>query len=142
MATVRSVQNQYRGINAHLHSRLKSENEWANFHVNFICDVTRLMQPILFPLGYRAYTGQSLQIRRYAESGSNKESDYYHAVGICREDEQPVVWLELLSPSSIARLYAEGSVYRAKRGSPLQDGIPFVEIDFFHEHPPEPGAHP
>jgi hypothetical protein len=61
---VHAVSNQYRGINAHLHSYWQAEGGWNEFHTNHIADLTRLMRALLYPMGYTAHTEQSLQIRR------------------------------------------------------------------------------
>lgn len=69
-----SIKNQYRGINAHLHSYWQNEGGWDGFHTNHIADLMRLMRLQLLPLGYTAEIEQSLQIRRAAEL-SRPESD-------------------------------------------------------------------
>jgi Protein of unknown function (DUF4058) len=75
MAALRSVKNQYRGINAHLHSSLQAEGGWDSFHANHIADLMRLMSAQLLPMGYVADIQQSLQIRRLGESAGKPESD-------------------------------------------------------------------
>jgi hypothetical protein len=75
MATVRSSKNQYRGINAHLHSHWQHEGGWDSFHTNHIVDLMRLMRVQLMPLGYIAEIEQSLQIRRFGEPAGRPESD-------------------------------------------------------------------
>lgn len=68
-------QNQYRGLNAHLHSYLQSKKgDWENFHFQHILHINEVMMDVLEPLGYTASSQQSLQIRlangehRYPES--------------------------------------------------------------------------
>lgn len=75
VAPVRTVKNQYRGINAHLHSHFQSEGGWDSFHANHIADLMRLMKAQLLPLGYTADIEQSLQIRRLGEPAGKPESD-------------------------------------------------------------------
>jgi len=75
MSPVRSVKNQYAGINAHLNSWLQSESGWNSFHSNHIADLTRLMRVQLLPMGYSADTEQSLQIRRFGEEARTPKSD-------------------------------------------------------------------
>ncbi|MBC7815049.1 MAG: hypothetical protein H7175_28080, partial [Burkholderiales bacterium] len=75
MSPVRSVKNQYAGINAHLNSWLQSEGGWNSFHSNHIADLTRLMRAQLLPIGYSADTEQSLQIRRFGEEARTPKSD-------------------------------------------------------------------
>jgi Protein of unknown function (DUF4058) len=75
MTPIRAIKNQYRGINAHLHSYWQSEGGWDSFHANHIADLMRLMTAQLLPMGYVADIQQSLQIRRYDEPAGKPESD-------------------------------------------------------------------
>jgi len=75
MSEQQSVQNQFRGINPHLHSQLQADGNWDNFHVNHISDLTRFLQRDLRELGYLAQAEQSLQIRRRDETTRAPESD-------------------------------------------------------------------
>ncbi|MBC8171128.1 MAG: DUF4058 family protein [Anaerolineae bacterium] len=61
---VHVIKNQYRGINAHLHSIWQGMGGWSRFHTNHITDLLRVMRPLLLPLGYDAELEPSLQIRR------------------------------------------------------------------------------
>jgi len=62
--SLKSVRNQFLGINPLLHSQLQVGGGWDNFHVNHISDLTRFLQRDLRPMGYLAQAEQSLQIRR------------------------------------------------------------------------------
>lgn len=64
MNPVRSRVNQYRGVNAHLHSYWQGVGGWSRFHTNHITDLMRVLRPLLLPLGYDADVEPSLQIRR------------------------------------------------------------------------------
>lgn len=77
MAPVRSVRNQYPGINAHLHSFWQAVGGWSRFHTNHISDLLRVLRPLLLPLGYDADIEPSLQIRRIDDGGPDlrPESD-------------------------------------------------------------------
>lgn len=75
MAPLRTVVNQYYGINAHLHSYFQSEGGWDGFHTNHIADLMRLMRAQLLPMGYIADIEQSLQIRRAGEPIAKPKSD-------------------------------------------------------------------
>jgi hypothetical protein len=201
MSPIRSRKNQYRGINAHLHSLLQTSGGWEGFHTNHIADLTRLLQVQLIPMGYEADIEQSLQIRRIGESTKYPKSDvtiydpdpvrqrqpamalqastgelvlpipallnitedeleYYKAIAIYKtssgrqERGEPVVWIELLSPSNKPP-HRDFEHYREKRTDVLQTGMVFVEIDYLHQspstfealpnyytQPPEPDAHP
>jgi len=39
MKAVRSIKNQYIGINAHLHSLWQSEGGWDEFHIEFLWSI-------------------------------------------------------------------------------------------------------
>ncbi len=75
MTPVRSIKNQYRGINAHLHSYWQAEGGWDSFHANHITYLTAALKAQLLPLGYTAESQQSLQIRRFGEPAGKPESD-------------------------------------------------------------------
>jgi Protein of unknown function (DUF4058) len=64
-----SPNNQYMGINAHLHSHfLHSDSEgWEEFHSDHITDLTRAMNVQLMAMGYIARKERSLQIRYFDE---------------------------------------------------------------------------
>jgi len=74
MAALKTVLNQFRGINPLLHSQLQTEGGWDNFHVNHISDLTRFLQRDLRSMGYLAQAEQSLQIRRREEVTRSPES--------------------------------------------------------------------
>lgn len=61
---VRSIKNQYRGINAHLHSFLQSEGGWPEFHTRHIVHLADALKSILLPMGYTTAIEPSIQIRR------------------------------------------------------------------------------
>jgi len=75
MSALKSVRNQFLGINPHLHSRLQVDGNWDNFHVNHISDLTRYLQRDLRDIGYLAQAEQSLQIRRRDDKPRTPESD-------------------------------------------------------------------
>jgi hypothetical protein len=75
MTPVRSVKNQYQGINAHLHSYLQTERGWDEFHTSHIVHLTNLLKIQLLPMGYTAGIEQSLQIRRLGEPAGKPKSD-------------------------------------------------------------------
>jgi hypothetical protein len=64
---VRSVKNQYPGINAHLHSFWQGEGGWNNFHSPHITFLTTALNAALYPMGYTAKIEDSVQIRRADE---------------------------------------------------------------------------
>jgi hypothetical protein len=77
MAPMRSIRNQYLGINAHLHSFWQGVGGWSRFHANHLSDLLRTLRPLLLPIGYDADIEPSLQIRRIDDGGPNlrPESD-------------------------------------------------------------------
>lgn len=77
MGPVRSIRNQYLGINAHLHSFWQGMGGWGRFHTNHLSDLLRALRPRLLPLGYDADIEPSLQIRRLDDEGAiaHPESD-------------------------------------------------------------------
>ncbi|MBN1287320.1 MAG: DUF4058 family protein [Anaerolineae bacterium] len=72
---VRSVKNQYRGVNAHLQSYLQGEGDWPDFHTTHIVHLAGEMKTQLLPMGYTAAVQQSLQIRRHDQPPRYPESD-------------------------------------------------------------------
>jgi uncharacterized protein DUF4058 len=72
---VRAIKNQYRGINAHLHSHFQAEGGWDGFHTNHITDLMRIMRNQLLPMGYIAEIEHSLQIRYMGMSAGKPKSD-------------------------------------------------------------------
>jgi uncharacterized protein DUF4058 len=72
---VRSVKNQYLGINAHLHSLWQAEGGWNNFHNRHIGDLAGLLRQKLLPMGYTATIEESLQIRRVGDSLRQPRAD-------------------------------------------------------------------
>lgn len=75
MTVLRTIKNQYYGVNAHLHSYWQNQGGWDGFHTNHITDLMRLMRIQLMPLGYIADIEQSLQIRRLDMPIGRPESD-------------------------------------------------------------------
>ncbi len=61
MPPIRSLRNQYRGINAHLHSEWQNRGGWDSFHALHLSDLTRSLNQQLAPLGCEADFEKSLQ---------------------------------------------------------------------------------
>lgn len=190
MKPIRSIKNQYHGINAHLHSHWQAEGGWSGFHGPHINDLLRLLLVDLLPMGYVAEYESSLQIRRLDDVDAAPqfpESDIgiydlnserakqppvsrfltdmpdaantlvlpplevllldpisehdYPAIAIYEQDQsgqkggEPVVWIELLSPSNKGD-GQDAESYREKRLKIIQSGLVFVEIDYLHESKP------
>jgi Protein of unknown function (DUF4058) len=75
MIPVRSVKNQYRGINAHLHSQWQAESNWSGFHTLQIGDLLKALNAQLMHLNYIAEVEQSLQIRCLGNPPSRPKAD-------------------------------------------------------------------
>jgi hypothetical protein len=75
MGPVRSVRNQYLGVNAHLHSTLQGEGGWGNFHTRHIVHLADWLNRQVRSLGYIAVVEDSLQIRRADEPSRRPKSD-------------------------------------------------------------------
>jgi Protein of unknown function (DUF4058) len=119
-------ENQYRGINAHLHSLLQSEGGgWESFHNAHITNLTEAID-LLLPEGYYVLNEKSLQL----------EDDPLPSVVIFQmEDDKtaiPVTRIELLSPGNKppGTHYLQ---YLVKRTETLESGINLVELDYLHE---------
>jgi hypothetical protein len=181
MNPVRSVKNQYRGINAHLHSYWQSEPGWGGFHTLHIGHLAVALEALLFPMGYTTEIESSLQLRYSDDLSKNPRADVsifdldperfstsaarqypspstgtmllpttlvyseteisekpYSAIALYEQSpdpDQPVAWLELLSPSNKGRS-DDATTYRDKRLRLLKKGIVFIELDYLHETPP------
>ena len=61
---VRAVKNQYRGVNAHLHSLFQNQEGWEGFHTLHIGHLASVLQAQLRTMGYVAAVEESLQIRQ------------------------------------------------------------------------------
>ncbi|MCA0454190.1 MAG: DUF4058 family protein [Chloroflexi bacterium] len=75
MKPIRTVKNQYQGINAHLHSYWQAEHKWNRFHNIHIGDLLKLMRIQLLPMGYTAAIEDSLQIRRISNDVQYPKGD-------------------------------------------------------------------
>lgn len=75
MQAVRSVKNQYWGINAHLHSLWQAEGGWDEFHASHLIYLANALKIPLLPMGYTAGVQQSLQIRCANTSDGKPEAD-------------------------------------------------------------------
>jgi hypothetical protein len=75
MPALHTLENQYRGINAHLHSRWQNAGGWNNFHNRHIGDIAGLLRLKLIPMGYTATIEESLQIRRVGDPSAYPRAD-------------------------------------------------------------------
>jgi hypothetical protein len=72
---IQSVRNQYRGVNAHLHSFWQASRTWNRFHNVMITGLMQSLKARLIPMGYTADIEESLQIRRYDQEIARPEAD-------------------------------------------------------------------
>jgi hypothetical protein len=75
MTPIRTHKNQYRGINAHLHSYWQAAGKWNRFHSAHITDLERLLKQQLIPLGYTAEIEESLQLWRAGKPPKYPQAD-------------------------------------------------------------------
>jgi hypothetical protein len=68
MSPVRSLHNQYAGINAHLHSEWQATGRWNRFHNVFVTGLMQSLRAALRGMGYTADIEESLQIRRLTDA--------------------------------------------------------------------------
>jgi hypothetical protein len=94
MTPVRSIKNQYRGINAHLHSLWQSEGGWNNFHNPHIAQLAGALKGRLRLMGYTATIENSVQIRRVDEYTRRPKSD------ITIYDLNPAHYPQMRTPSA------------------------------------------
>jgi hypothetical protein len=146
---IRSIKNQYRGINPLLHDRWQPTKEWNAFHQIHIGDLTKLLRQALIPLGYTTYNVESLQnrgnLRQYPSderSGYSVREMIDYAVQILdrRENKKPIAWIELLSVTSAPDIISinDGlSDYDYARWDLLEKGQILIELDYLthSEHP-------
>ena len=139
MAGVRSVKNQYVGINAHLHSFWQAEHKWNRFHNAYVVSLVQALKGNLLQSEYTAEMEYSLQLRRVGDDPSQPPEavDHsYSAISIFeRNGGEPVAWIELLSPTNKGAT-KDAATYLTKRQTLLEKGLVFVEIDYLHETPP------
>ena len=64
MKPVKTLINQFRGINPHLHSYWQEEGNWISFHGTHLVYIARELNKVLRGMGYRAQTEQSIQVWR------------------------------------------------------------------------------
>lgn len=62
--TIYARRNQYRGVNAHLHSFFQHQPGWASFHTTYITSLGFALNAML-PPGYVVDVEQSLQVREF-----------------------------------------------------------------------------
>jgi hypothetical protein len=64
---IQTRNNQFLGINPHLHSFWQANSLWNRFHSFHIAQIMSTLKQTLITMGYTAETEEALQIRRYGE---------------------------------------------------------------------------
>jgi hypothetical protein len=133
---IRSSQNLYPGINAHLNSLLQQKGGgWQSFHGAHIEHLQEAIEPLL-PPQYYADSEQSLQVW---EVFANEE-DFLKGLAIYRmQGDEPseisVTRIELISPSNKPP-HAYYKQYLSNRLDTLRSGVALIEIDYIHQRRP------
>lgn len=126
MQPIRSVKNQYLGINAHLHSKLQNEGGWADFHARHIIHLADTLKARLRGMGYTVGVEESIQIKRISHT-SEPESDVLIYDPASRQStsgsqtaavlEHPMTIAELLSPEPLSeKPFRSIVIYDVKAG--------------------------
>jgi hypothetical protein len=117
---VRSVKDQYQGINAHLHSLLQAQGGWNAFHTAHIGDLNKTLKAQLSPMGYTTGLEPSVQIRRLDEPIAQPESDVaIYDLDPLRPQQKPIPysastheWVLPVAESSLSeKIYSAVGIY-------------------------------
>jgi hypothetical protein len=122
---VRSVINQYRGINAHLHSYWQAAGGWNNFHNRHIDDLAGWLRQSLLPMGYTAIMEHSLQIRRWhSDEGRTLRADIAISdlqpgprLGVGTSSEQQLTVADMVTEIEVEKPYMALAIYPLSRES-------------------------
>jgi hypothetical protein len=130
---VRSIKNQYVGVNAHLHSDWQAEGGWSGFHALYMGQLLLNHQTRLFENGYVADLEQSLQIRRVGESSSLPKADMlvYDTqpfTSATRLHGQTIPLTEAMPDDTAAVRYRAVVIYELDRKT-LERGVPVAWIE-------------
>ncbi len=125
MPAVRSIKNQYLGVNAHQHSFWHTTNSWNRFHKIHVAHLMIDLRTQLRPLGYTAHLERSLQIEKNGTQLNAIAIYEYPAVS------RIITWIELHAANK-----RRGQSYRAARLRYLQQETVFVDLNYLHETPP------
>lgn len=105
---VHAIKNQYRGINAHLHSQLQ-QSGWSDFHARHIIHIADTLKLRLRGMGYTVGIEESLQIKRLPDIRHQPESDVLiYARQPAPVPSGPEAVMDV--PVTIAELLAEGKL--------------------------------
>jgi hypothetical protein len=120
---IRTLANQYRGVNAHLHSLWQSAGGWDNFHNRHIGDLAGLMRQQLLPMGYTAAMEASLQIRRMGDPPQQPRADILisspHRSAPARAGDASLTVADLLEVAEDTESPYRAVVISEQAGSPV-----------------------
>jgi hypothetical protein len=138
-APVRALKNQYRGINAHLHSFWQATGTWGRFHNAFITHLTEALRLDLLPRGYIVEMEESLQIRRVGPEllpGQRPRADTIiydpdrqRAAAPSAIAEAPLTVADLLDDAEdVAHPYYAVAIYPSTPDLTMGDAIVWIEL--------------
>jgi len=136
MQPVRSLKNQYLGVNAHLHSFWQAAGGWNNFHNRHIGDLAGLLRLQLLPMGYTAVMEESLQVRRVDNSTSRPRSDIL--LGDLEQSARSATGQAFFAEMTVAELvqeqdeekpYRAAAIYEHRGDDPMHgDPVGWIEL--------------
>lgn len=116
---LKSTHNEYRGINAHLHSYFQAKGGWTSLHTNHISQLSTALNQVL-PPGYLSDVEQSLQIK-----------EFHPDTGERLMRPEPDVTVYDTHPSRPSSSSSSGSASAATLTRPLIDTIELTEDLYF-----------
>lgn len=136
---VRSIINQYLGINAHLHSLWQSESGWDGFHARHIVHLADTLKAQLIPMGYTAEVEESLQIRRLDDSVGKPRADVLISDLEAKRPSQPPIsgapavqtmtFAELLGEDELSDAPFRAVAIRERKPETVKRGDPVAWIE-------------
>jgi hypothetical protein len=126
MQPVRSIKNQYPGINAHLHSYWQGAKKWNRFHNFYIGRLMASLKIQLLPLGYTAEMEESLQIRRVSDDLYHPKADILVSDLNFRRERQPLI---LSSPAAQVMVIDELLEFEQDREHPYYSVVIYEQSE-------------
>jgi hypothetical protein len=141
ISAIRTLKNQYRGINAHLHSFWQAENKWNRFHNAHASLLMFMLKAQLLPLGYTAEIEESVQIRFSSEKPRAPHADvlirdldplragiFAPSVPIAVKEAQMLDLAELVTDDVDDRYFSAVAIYERKGENPSDEPIGWLEV--------------
>jgi hypothetical protein len=119
MNTIRTVRNQFRGINPHLHSYWQGAHKWNRFHNYHVGQLMAALKTQLVPMGYTAELEESVQIRRLNDDTSRlpkahiliRDQNPYPASGAAPYIAEAIALEDLLDDEDLEHPYSAVALY-------------------------------